>query len=127
MPELKQVVSAFRQNGGEGKPLYLKVQLSYDKTEALALQGAHDQWRTNIFKTSVLGELRSVEQFDAVGERVEPEEMREHVLISSDLKQHRAWLEEYAGLGFDKIILHNVNRQQVQFIYDFGEHVLTSS
>lgn len=127
MPELKQVVSAFRQNGGEGKPLYLKVQLSYDKTEALALQGAHDQWRTNIFKTSVLGELWSVEQFDAVGERVEPEEMREHVLISSDLKQHRAWLEEYAGLGFDKIILHNVNRQQVQFIYDFGEHVLTSS
>lgn len=124
--ELQKVVSAFRENGGEGKPLFLKVQLSYDKTDALALHGAYDQWRTNIFKTSVLGELWSVEQFDAVSERVTPEEMREHVLVSPDLKQHRAWIEEYAGLGFDKIILHNVNRKQEQFISDFGTHVLAA-
>ena len=46
--ELKKVVDAFRRGGGSGKPMYLKVQLSYDRSEEEAWQGAHDQWRGNI-------------------------------------------------------------------------------
>ena len=121
---LRKMVTAFRENGGKGKPMYLKVQLSFDRTESDALEGAYDQWRTNIFKTSVLGELWKVEQFDAVGEMVQREQMKEHVLISADVKQHLAWIEELAGLGFERLILHNVNRRQEQFISAFGEHVL---
>ena len=37
--ELKEVVDAFRKNGGGGKPIYLKVQLSFAKSEEEALQG----------------------------------------------------------------------------------------
>ena len=55
--ELKEVVDAFRKNGGEGKPIYLKVQLSFARSEEEALQGAWDQWRTNIFHSTVLGDL----------------------------------------------------------------------
>ncbi len=38
--KLKQVVDAFRRGGGEGKPMILKVQLSYDHTEEMARQKA---------------------------------------------------------------------------------------
>ncbi|MCT7949786.1 TIGR03885 family FMN-dependent LLM class oxidoreductase [Ancylothrix sp. C2] len=122
--ELKTVVDAFRRGGGEGKPMILKVQLSYDRTDEQARQGAYDQWRNNIFKSVVLGELKTVEQFDAIGQFVQPEELEPSVRISSNPNQHIEWLQQYIELGFDEIILHNVNREQEQFIEVFGEKVL---
>lgn len=122
--QLKKVVEAFRKGGGTGKPMFLKVQLSYARSEEEALNGAHDQWRTNIFSGSVLGELWTVEQFDALGEMVQHEELRKMINISSDLQYHVDRLKEYRALGFDRIILHNVNREQELFIRAFGHEVL---
>ncbi len=71
--KLKTVVDAFHRGGGAGKPMILKVQLSYDRTDEQARQGAYQQWRNNIFKSVVLAELKTVEQFDAIGQFVQPE------------------------------------------------------
>ena len=46
------------------------------------------------------------------------------MLVSSDLPQHVAWLQEYAALGFDDIALHHVGQDLDAFIDAFGEHVL---
>ncbi|MBD1846867.1 TIGR03885 family FMN-dependent LLM class oxidoreductase [Cyanobacteria bacterium FACHB-63] len=124
LPKLKEVVEAFRQGGGTGKPMYLKVQLSYAEDEALARRMAHDQWRTNIFQSAVLSDLRSPQQFDQMAELVQPEEMDEFVLISAKPDQFVEWLQQYADLGFDTLYLHNVNREQEQFIESFGKSVL---
>jgi coenzyme F420-dependent glucose-6-phosphate dehydrogenase len=123
-PELKKLVEGFRSNGGKSKPIYLKVQLSYAGTDEEALRGAHEQWRTNIFSGSVLGDLWRVEQFDALGEMVQPNEMHKMVRISSSVQKHIDWIKEDMELGFDRIILHNVNREQELFIRDFGEKLL---
>ncbi|HEX2535200.1 MAG TPA: TIGR03885 family FMN-dependent LLM class oxidoreductase [Chitinophagaceae bacterium] len=122
--ELKEVVDAFRQNGGGNKPVYLKTQLSYAATDAEALAGAHEQWRTNIFAGSVLGDLWQVEQFDALGEFVQPDELHKMIRISSDIQRHIDWIQQDLELGFERIILHNVNREQERFIDVFGEKVL---
>ncbi|RPD51768.1 LLM class flavin-dependent oxidoreductase [Paracnuella aquatica] len=122
--ELKAVVDAFRKGGGEGKPMYLKSQISYAATQEAALAGAYDQWRTNIFHGTVLGDLSKVEQFDALGEMVQPEELKDMVRISSNIDQHIEWIEQDISLGFERIVLHNVNREQDLFIKDFGEKVL---
>lgn len=122
--KMKEVLNAFRKNGGEGKPVYLKVQLSYAKTQEEALKGAHDQWRTNIFNSTVLGDMWQVEQFDAMGEFVTPEEMKDMVRMSSDVQEHIDWIKQDMELGYEKIILHNVNREQELFINEFGEKVL---
>ncbi len=124
LDELKKTVRAFHKGGGRNKPMYLKVQLSYASTDEEALEGAYDQWRTNIFSGKVLGELASVEQFDALGEMVRPSQMNEMVNISSDINRHIEWIRQYIDLGFERIFLHNVNRSQHQFIDDFGREVL---
>lgn len=122
--ELKKVVQAFRSNGGKDKPMYLKVQLSYASTDEEALQGAWGQWRSNIFHSTVLGDLWQVEQFDELGKFVQPEELKDMVRISADVQKHIDWISQDQELGFDRIILHNVNREQERFIKDFGEKVL---
>jgi hypothetical protein len=65
-----------------------------------------------------------VEQFDLVGEFVQPEELKDMVRISADLQQHIDWIRQDMTLGFERIILHNVNRDQERFIKTFGEKVL---
>ncbi|MGG6241032.1 TIGR03885 family FMN-dependent LLM class oxidoreductase [Nodosilinea sp. AN01ver1] len=122
--KLKPVVEAFRRGGGEGKPMILKVQLSYDRTQEAARAGAHQQWRNNIFKSVLLSDIRTVEQFDAAGAFVTPEEIEQHVRVSADPQQHLDWLKADIELGFDELILHNVNTAQAQFIDTFGETVI---
>jgi coenzyme F420-dependent glucose-6-phosphate dehydrogenase len=111
----KAFVDAFRSGGGEGKPMFLQAQTSYAPTQAEALQGAHDQWRNNILESSVLTELRLPKQFDAAGAYIRPEDLHDHIRISSDVNQHIDWLRQDIEL---------VNRDQERFINTFGEKVL---
>ncbi|WP_242926153.1 TIGR03885 family FMN-dependent LLM class oxidoreductase [Pontibacter vulgaris] len=122
--ELKKMVEAFRRGGGEGKPMYLKVQLSYATTDNDALNGAYEQWRTNIFASSVLTELRTAKQLQLATEDIPKEVMRKHVRISHEPEQHLEWLQQDLELGFSQLILHNVNLQQERFINVFGEKVV---
>ena len=66
----------------------------------------------------------TTEAFDAAAEHVPAAVVREHVRVSADLGQHRAWLQEYAELGFDDLYLHFVGQEQERFIDAFGEQVL---
>lgn len=122
--KLQKVVDAFRRGGGDDKPMILKVQLSYDRDETSAKQKAHQQWRNNIFKNIVMTELRTPQQFDATGKFVKPDELDPYVRISADPQQHVEWLQRDIELGFNELVLHNVNPEQEQFIKDFGEEVL---
>jgi probable non-F420 flavinoid oxidoreductase len=124
--ELKKVVDAFHRGGGQGKPMYLKVQLSYATDDTKARQGAFDQWRSNIFESALLTELQMPSQFDYAGRFVQAEELDKYVRISSSAQQHIDWLQKDIELGFSHLYLHNVNREQERFIEAFGEKVLPS-
>jgi probable non-F420 flavinoid oxidoreductase len=121
---LERVVAAFREGGGEGKPVHLQVHLSWAESEDEALRIAHDQWRTNVFGPPLAWDLETVEQFDLAAAHVRPEDVRESVLVSADLEQHAAWLRELAELGFEEIHLHHVGQDLGPFIQAFGEQVL---
>jgi coenzyme F420-dependent glucose-6-phosphate dehydrogenase len=121
---LRPVVEAFRRGGGEGKPMFLKVQLSYAADEARAREGAMQQWAANILPSSVLSDLRRPAQFEEATCVVQPQDLDASVRISSNLQQHLDWLGEDVRLGFDRLYLHNVNREQAPFIDAFGAKVL---
>jgi probable non-F420 flavinoid oxidoreductase len=121
---MRQVVEAFRAGGGAGKPMYLQVHLSYAKDAEQARQSAFEQWRATVLPSSVLAELRMPAQFEAAASFVRHEDLDDHVRISSDLDQHSAWLQGDLDLGFSAIALHNVGRNQRQFVDAFGERVL---
>ncbi|SFL78095.1 TIGR03885 family FMN-dependent LLM class oxidoreductase [Nitrosomonas communis] len=121
---LKEIVDAWKENGGENKPIKLKVQLSYDKKFDDALQGAHQQWRTNIFASDLQSQLRNPQQFEQAAQHVKPEELKKMVNVSDEPDQHIEWLIRYRNMGFSDLILHNVNKKQEQFLEVFAEKVI---
>ena len=121
---LQRMIEAFRENGADGRPLYLQVHLSYARDDDTALAIAHHQWRSNVFAPPVCWDLELPSHFDEAARFVRKEDMRDSVLISSDPSRFVDWLAEFAELGFDGIYLHHVGTEQREFIETFGEHVL---
>ncbi len=122
--KLRAMIDAFRRGGGEGKPLFLQVKISYAKDDAEALRSAHEQWSALTFQSEVLAELRMPSEFESLSQLVRPDEMTGSVRISADLARHTAMLQEDLAMGFETLMLHNVNREQARFIDDFGARVL---
>jgi coenzyme F420-dependent glucose-6-phosphate dehydrogenase len=122
--QLGGVVEAFRRGGGEGRPMFLQVALAWAQSEAEAEAEAIHQWGPNAVGGEAQWDLRRPQDFDAVSRFVTADDIRKSVLVSADLGRHRAWLSEYAEIGFAEIYLHQVGRQQLSFIDAFGEHVL---
>ena len=63
-------------------------------------------------------------RFDYAAETIRAEDVREVVLVSSDLERNVAWLQEIAELGVDEISIHHVGQEQGPFIGGFGERIL---
>jgi probable non-F420 flavinoid oxidoreductase len=121
---LKQIIEAFREGGGQGKPIYLQIHLSYAPNAEAALEIAFEQWRSNLFSPPVCWDLELPEHFDEASRFVRREDMHESVLISHEPSRFVDLLGEFARLGFDGLYLHHVGQEQQAFIDTFGERVL---
>ena len=120
----RAVADAFRQGGGEGKPMVLQVKLSWHEDEDEALRGAMAQWRTNVLPPAVSQDVATPAGFEQRARDVDEAAMRKAVRVSSDLARHVDWLRDDLCMGFDALYLHNVNRHQAGFIDAFAREVL---
>jgi alkanesulfonate monooxygenase SsuD/methylene tetrahydromethanopterin reductase-like flavin-dependent oxidoreductase (luciferase family) len=46
------------------------------------------------------------------------------MVISSDPDEHLQYIQKFVDLGFDRVYLHNVGRNQAEWIEVFGREVL---
>jgi probable non-F420 flavinoid oxidoreductase len=122
--KLRAVAEAFRKGGGEGKPMSLQVHVSYAPTEEEALEQAFSQWRSNIFESKMLSDLKMPAQFESAGKFVRPDDVRDAVRVSSDIGWHIDALSEFIKMGYSRIYIHQVGPDQERFLEVFGERVL---
>jgi G6PDH family F420-dependent oxidoreductase len=104
-------------------PKLLQLHVSWAKTYDEALQNAMTEW-PNGGMNFPKQDVRSPEDFAAMAKLVRAENFQGRVLISPDLEEHRELLQGFLDLGFDEIHVHNVGRNQEEFIKVFGEQVL---
>lgn len=104
-------------------PRLLQVHLSWAPTDAEALANALDQWPNGGMKFPK-ADIRSPFELAQMARLVRPEDFEGRLVISSDPDVHRTALQRYADLGFDAIYLHNVGRNQAEWIEVFGREVL---
>lgn len=119
--ETVKKITAFEQNGGQGKPVYLQFAFSYDLSKEEAIKGAWEQWRSNIIAADKLADLYKPEHFDRAAEDIPAHEVAEKIPIITSMQQLYEEIQRLAGLRVDRIILHNINVKQEAFIEDFGK------
>jgi alkanesulfonate monooxygenase SsuD/methylene tetrahydromethanopterin reductase-like flavin-dependent oxidoreductase (luciferase family) len=118
----QEKMAIFRENGDDGKPVYVQFAFSYGATEKEALAGAWHQWRSNMLPAASLAGLYKTAHFDAAGDKISMEEVAEKITVVTSMGQLHDIISVYKELGAERIILHNVNKGQETFINDFGRY-----
>ncbi|CAG5067756.1 F420-dependent glucose-6-phosphate dehydrogenase 1 [Dyadobacter sp. CECT 9623] len=121
---LKQVMQAFNEGGGANKPKYVQVHISWADTMDIARQNAFEQWRVNTLAPEKCANFRKVADFENATNDMKPSDMDEHLLISEKAEVYIDYLQRLSDLGFDGIFVHNVGRNQAEYIEFFGKNVL---
>ncbi len=104
-------------------PRILQIKVSYAGTVEEATQNAVKEW-PNGGMNFPKADIRNPEDFEAMAKLVRPENYKNRVLISTDPSEHAAQIQHYIDLGFDEIYIHNVGRNQEQFIEAYGRSVV---
>ncbi len=107
----------------DAMPKVLQLHLSWDTTDEQALANAMTEWPNGGMKFPK-ADIRSPHDFAAMAKLVRPEDFEGRMVISSDPDVHRAAIQQFVDLGFDRVYLHNVGRNQAQWIEVFGREVL---
>jgi alkanesulfonate monooxygenase SsuD/methylene tetrahydromethanopterin reductase-like flavin-dependent oxidoreductase (luciferase family) len=101
----------------------LQLHLSWAATDEEAMANAMTEWPNGGMKFPKQ-DIRSPLDFEQMAKLVRPEDFEGRMLISSDPDRHREQIQRFLDLGFDQIYLHNVGRNQADWIEVFGREVL---
>ena len=104
-------------------PRVLQLHLSWAETDEQALTHAMTEWPNGGMKFAK-ADIRSPHDFAAMAQLVRAEDFEGRLLITSDPDAHRAYIQRFVDLGFDRVYLHNVGRNQAEWIEVFGREVL---
>ncbi|MDQ1579766.1 MAG: coenzyme F420-dependent glucose-6-phosphate dehydrogenase, partial [Microbacteriaceae bacterium] len=100
-------------------PKVLQLHLSWAPTHEEALRNALVEWPNGGMKFPK-GDIRSPFELEQMARLVRPEDFEGRLVISEDPDVHRAYIQQFVDLGFDRIYLHNVGRNQREWIETFG-------
>jgi len=118
---LAEILRAFRENGGQRKPVYLQTALSYASTKEEALRIAHGNWRHAALVPEQLSSLATPKEFDAATADISPEELQGNLRISDSLNEILDATMADKELGFDRVFLHYLGEDVSEFITAAGQ------
>jgi G6PDH family F420-dependent oxidoreductase len=120
---LERIVDAYRSGGGTG-PCTLQVHLSLARTDAEALALARDQWRNGLIGPPRAWDFEQPEDFDAATTDPDDDDLRNAVLIDADADALAERIAAVVGLGFERVYLHHVGKDQSGFLAMAEESLL---
>jgi coenzyme F420-dependent glucose-6-phosphate dehydrogenase len=103
-------------------PRIIQLHVSWAESREAAVDQAVREWPNGGMRFAK-GDIRNPEDFAAMAELVRPEHMLGRVFCSPDLGEHAAHIQHFIDLGFDEVYVHNVGRNQPEFIAAFGRAV----
>jgi G6PDH family F420-dependent oxidoreductase len=104
-------------------PKILQLHLSWAPTHAEAVAHAMTEWPNGGMKFPK-GDIRSPYDFEQMAKLVRPEDFDGRMLVSDDPDAHRAEIQRFIDAGFTHVYLHNVGRNQREWIDVFSREVL---
>lgn len=122
---LQRFADGTREGGREpcSQLRMLRLHLAWAPTDDEAAAIAAREWPHGVMRFP-RADIRSPFEVEQLARMVRPEDAVGRLPISADPEVHRAHLQSLLDLGFDRVLLHNVGRNQREFLEVFGREVL---
>jgi G6PDH family F420-dependent oxidoreductase len=112
-----------REAGRKPGTKVLRLHVSWAPTHEEAMRNSITEWPNGGMRFP-RSDIRSPFEFEQLARLVRPEDFEGRMLVSEHPDDHRAHIQRYLDLGFDRIYLHNVGRNQRDWIDVFSRDVL---
>jgi G6PDH family F420-dependent oxidoreductase len=110
------VISAFEDAGGKGKPKVGQVHVCFDDDEERAKKTALEWWPNAVAGGSLPWELPLPSHFEAATEWADTDAIAEEIICGPDPDRHAEAIKEFADAGYDHVHFHQVGPDQEGFI-----------
>jgi coenzyme F420-dependent glucose-6-phosphate dehydrogenase len=121
------LIEAFRDAGGDGKPIHLQMAVSWHESLERAQHNALDQWSSASIGGEVAWDLRRPADFDHASRFVTKDELGKSLLITDSLAELQETIASAAALGASVVHLHMVGPDQEDFVDRVGESDILNS
>ena len=121
-----EIVEAFRDTGGEGRPVYGQLTMCYGPDETKAKDEALEWWPNTSVPGDVGLELAEPAQFEDVAELITTEQIGEKVVCGPDPNAIVEKIGAFVEAGFDHVFLHQVGPRQEEFLEFAKDELLPS-
>lgn len=101
----------------------VQIHVSWAENDAVALSNALKEWPIGAMRFAK-GDIRSPFEFEKLARLVRAEDFEGSVHISSELDSHRREIQRYIDLGFNRIYVHNVGRNQREWMAACSSEIL---
>jgi coenzyme F420-dependent glucose-6-phosphate dehydrogenase len=122
--DMRRIVDAFRDGGGERAPLALQVPIAYADSDEQSRRIACEHWAQAGLDGRDLADLPDPQAFERAIAHCSPDTILQRVRASADAERQAAWLQEDVAMGFTRIYLHNVNPDQQPFFDGCAQRLL---
>ena len=119
----EELVKAFEEAGGNGKPKLGMIHVAYDKDAEKGLERAYELWPNTALKGPLGQELATPSDFEEAAEMVEREDLASTTPHGPDPEPYLALIRRYGEAGFTHVFVHQIGSNQDEFA-DFAAREL---
>ena len=118
------LVGAFNDAGGEGKPCYGQLTVCYAPTRDEGISTAFEHWANGGLGGDLGQELGLPRHFRQAAQLLSPGDVAKRIVCGADPDDHRAAVKEFAEAGFDRVYVHQVGPEQMPFLEFYEREIL---
>jgi G6PDH family F420-dependent oxidoreductase len=119
-----EIVEAFEQAGGEDKPRYGQLTVSYAPSKEEGAVAVQRYWPNAGIGGRMMTDMELPQHFEEAIELIAPEKTLEGIPLGPDPRKHIDGVEKFIEAGYDHIYVHQVGPRQEEFIRFYSEQVL---
>jgi coenzyme F420-dependent glucose-6-phosphate dehydrogenase len=119
-----EVVDAFDEAGGEGKPRYAQVTVCWAEREEDARRIALEWWPNAALRGPLGQELALPSYFEAASAMLTEDDIAKAIVCGPDPEAHAKGIDAYVDAGFTHVYVHQVGPDQEGFLRFYESEML---
>jgi G6PDH family F420-dependent oxidoreductase len=118
------LVTAFREAGGAGKPVLGGLKVCWDPDRERAVKTAHRLWSTELLPGELAQILPTPRHFEQASQLVTEQQVADTTVCGDDMDEHVAAVRAYVDAGFDQVFVGQIGQEYQGFFDFFRDQVL---
>ena len=119
-----ELLGAFHDAGGRGKPAYGKLDTCVAEDDATARRIAFETWPTGVLGGEIGQQLATPEHYEQASASATEEQVAEGILCTNDAERHVTAIREYVDAGYEHVHVQQCGQDQERLLDLYEREVL---